>query len=156
MDNKHLNGYIDEERNEIAAEAAAPNHYPTCRYCGKQTIPTAAYESDDIADEAATMACDCAGSREYRYQKEQAEKREKNIAKLKRGIDDIADYLNNRNINITDELHSVLVMAGTAVIDGHVGSATLKFARATVSVSKNGKGVVIIKVAYADGAQIEV
>lgn len=150
MDNKHLNGYIEERDDDIAP------HYPTCCYCGKQTIPTAKYESDAIADEAATMACDCAGAREYRYKKEQAEKREKNIEKLKQGIDDIVEYCENRNINITDELRSVLVNAGIAVIDAHVGSAQLKFARATVSVSKNGKGVVIIKVAYADGAQIEV
>lgn len=82
MSNKHLNGYIKENDDDIYHAT----HYPTCRFCGKQTIPTARYESDADADEAATMACDCYDARQYREQKAQAERREKNIAKLKSSI----------------------------------------------------------------------
>lgn len=37
MSNKHLNGYVDENDDDIYPET----HYPTCRFCGKSTIPTA-------------------------------------------------------------------------------------------------------------------
>ena len=88
MSNKHLNGYVDENDDDIYPET----HYPTCRFCGKSTIPTARYDSDADADEAATMACDCYDARQYREQKAQAEQREKNIAKLKSSINAIQDY----------------------------------------------------------------
>lgn len=69
MSNKHLNGYIDEDDRDIETDAA-PVHYPTCRFCGKQTIPVAHYESDEIADEAATMKCDCYDAQMYRQDKQ--------------------------------------------------------------------------------------
>ncbi len=42
MSNKHLNGYIDEDDRDYDSDAAHV-HYPTCRFCGKQTIPVAPY-----------------------------------------------------------------------------------------------------------------
>lgn len=157
MDNKHLiNGYVDDDLSETETDTTPNVHYPTCRFCGKTMLPTALYASPAIADEATTMACDCAGAHNYRREKEKKEKREKNIIKLQQGIDEIAEYCESRNITITAELNTVLAMAGTAVIDGHIAAVQLKFARATVSISKNSKGVIIIKAAYSAGAQIEV
>lgn len=53
---KHLNGYIEEKDDTF---------YPTCRFCGKQTLPDAPYLSQDEANEAATIRCDCFEAREY-------------------------------------------------------------------------------------------
>ncbi len=52
---KHLNGYIEEKDDTF---------YPTCRFCGKQTLPDAPYLSQDEANEAATIRCDCFEARE--------------------------------------------------------------------------------------------
>ncbi len=46
--------------------------YPTCRFCKQQTLPTAAYPTQDAADEAATITCRCEKAREYQQQLEKA------------------------------------------------------------------------------------
>ena len=152
MSNKHLNGYIKENDDDIYHAT----HYPTCRFCGKQTIPTARYESDADADEAATMACDCYDARQYREQKAQAERREKNIAKLKSSINAVQDYCTEHNIKVGDEFCTLVTNAGVAVIDGIVGAAAFKFSRLSIKLASGNKSAVVIKVTYSDGTQYEV
>ena len=152
MSNKHLNGYVDENDDDIYPET----HYPTCRFCGKSTIPTARYDSDTDADEAATMACDCYDARQYREQKAQAEQREKNIAKLKSSINAIQDYCTEHNIKVGDEFCTLVTNAGVAVIDGIVGAAAFKFSRLSIKLASGNKSAVVIKVTYSDGTQYEV
>lgn len=53
---KQLNSYIEEKDDMF---------YPTCRFCGKQTLPDAPYLSQAEADEAATIRCDCFEARKY-------------------------------------------------------------------------------------------
>ena len=152
MSNKHLNGYIEENDDDIYPET----HYPTCRFCGKSTIPTARYDSDTDADEAATMACDCYDARQYREQKAQAEQREKNIAKLKSSINAIQDYCTEHNIKVGDEFCTLVTNAGIAVIDGIVSAAAFKFSRLSIKLASGNKSAVVIKVTYSDGTQYEV
>ena len=84
MDTRHLNGYVDddgefygnEEIIESIADADTPEtFYPTCRYCGVQTLPDAAYESQEQANEAGTMRCNCYEAKQYQEEKERAERR---------------------------------------------------------------------------------
>ena len=51
--------------DDDADDVAPAIHYPTCRFCGKQTIPVAPYKTDADADEAATLKCDCFDARQY-------------------------------------------------------------------------------------------
>lgn len=152
MSNKHLNGYIEENDDDIYHAT----HYPTCRFCGKETIPTARYKSDAYADEAATMACDCYDARQYREQKAQAERREKNIAKLKSSINAVQDYCTEHNIKVGDEFCTLVTNAGVAVIDGIVGAAAFKFSRLSIKLASGNKSAVVIKVTYSDDTQYEV
>lgn len=152
MSNKHLNGYVEENDDDFYPET----HYPTCRFCGKQTIPTANYDSVAYADEAATMACDCYDARQYREQKAQAERREKNIAKLKSSINAVQDYCAEHNIKVGDEFCTLVTNAGIAVIDGIVGAAAFKFSRLSIKLASGSKSAVVIKVTYSDGTQYEV
>ncbi len=155
MSNKHLNGYIDEDDRDYDSDAAHV-HYPTCRFCGKQTIPVAPYESDEIADEAATMKCDCYDAQMYRQDKQKKELRDKNIAKLRQNINSISDYCDAHNIKLTPELCEIVTAAGIAVIDGIVLSSQFKFARLRLSLSAGSKSAVVIKATYSDGTQFEV
>ena len=76
MGNKIFNGYVEEkddievnkETGEITPENGTDNpsgYYPTCRFCGRQFLPLANYESQAVADEAATIRCDCFDARQY-------------------------------------------------------------------------------------------
>lgn len=159
--NKHLNGYIEENDDVEYETPETPNkktvpHYPTCKFCGAQTIPTAHYESDEIADEAATMKCNCSGARQYQEQVEKAQKRKENIERLKVSLSDFGEYFAARNIEITDALYDYLLITGINVLDGLIASASVKFARIKANFTTNSKGNIVIGFTYSDGAKIEV
>lgn len=166
MKNNPLNGYQPESENYDAREAheATPAPvvnatpcYPTCRFCGKQTIPLAEYESQDAANEAATLQCDCAEARGYQIEVAAAKRREQNIKKLKKALDDIAPYFTKqRGVELTDKLRDLLFNCGVAVLDGNVGKANILVGRVKVAISINNKGAIIIALAYSDGARVEV
>lgn len=40
-------------------------YYPTCRFCGSTELPSGEYDSQEQADEAATIRCECCNAREY-------------------------------------------------------------------------------------------
>ncbi len=114
------------------------------------------YATRADADEAATMACDCYDARQYREQKAQAERREKNIAKLKSSINAVQDYCTEHNIKVGDEFCTLVTNAGVAIIDGIVGAAAFKFSRLSIKLASGNKSAVVIKVTYSDGTQYEV
>lgn len=130
--------------------------YPTCRYCGKQTLPMANYDSQEVADEAATITCDCYDARSYQQELEKKEERQKNIVKLEQSINDFAEYCDKRGAVLTDERHALLLTTGVAVLDGVITSANFKFSRLKVNISQNNKGNIVIGFTYSDGAKVEV
>lgn len=130
--------------------------YPTCRYYKQQTLPTAAYPTQDAADEAATITCKCEKAREYQQVLEKATERDKNITKLRESIDDFAEYCEKRNTELKGELHDLLLVAGISVLDGVVDSVNFKFGRLKVNISTNSKGNIVIGFTYSDGAKVEV
>lgn len=100
---KHLNGYIEEKDDTF---------YPTCRFCGKQTLPDAPYLSQDEANEAATIRCDCFEAREYQEKLRKEKERADNIIKLRQRLDDFSEYSASRGVELTGELHDLLLNVG--------------------------------------------
>lgn len=103
---KHLNGYIEEKDDTF---------YPTCRFCGKQTLPDAPYLSQDEANEAATIRCDCFEAREYQEKLRKEKERADNIIKLRQRLDDFSEYSASRGVELTGELHDLLLNVGIAI-----------------------------------------
>lgn len=130
--------------------------YPSCRFCGAQTLPFANYPTQAAADEAATITCQCTKAKEYQQELERKKERENNINKLNERIDDFATYCENRGVELTDELHHIFVSAGIAVLDGIIGSATFKLYKLKVNISTNSKSNIVIGFTYSDGAKVEV
>lgn len=144
---KHLNGYIEEKDDTF---------YPTCRFCGKQTLPDAPYLSQDEANEAATIRCDCFEAREYQEKLRKEKERADNIIKLRKRLDDFSEYSASRGVELTGELHDLLLNVGIAIIDGQILKANINVGRIKVSISSNSKSVLTICFTYSDGAKLEV
>lgn len=144
---KHLNGYIEEKDDTF---------YPTCRFCGKQTLPDAPYLSQDEANEAATIRCDCFEAREYQEKLRKEKERADNIIKLRQRLDDFSEYSASRGVDLTGELHDLLLNVGIAIIDGQILKANINVGRIKVSISSNAKSVLTICFTYSDGAKLEV
>lgn len=159
-DMKMYNGYVDDDHLYIDEQPAAAGNkgvfFPTCRFCGKQTLPDADYESQETADEAATLHCDCYEARQYQDEMEKVERRRENIARLRQRLDDLMSYCETHNVTLDDGTHDLLLRCGVAVLDGAIGKATINWARLKISFSLNNKGVIIIGYAYSDGGKIEV
>lgn len=175
MKNNPLDGYQpDTDRVDVIADAQehaldksakqtgggnadSSTYYPTCRYCGKQTLPVEKYASEEAANEAATRKCDCEQAREYQAELERAEKREKNISKLRKALDDISVYFTKeRGVEYTDALYDLIFNCGVAVLDEQVAKANLNLGRVKVALSANSKGNIVIALTYSDGARVEV
>ncbi len=172
MTNNPLNGYMPENDAAIAdAQDAIAHHdtqeggsnadpytfYPTCRFCGKQTLPVERYSCAEAANEAATRKCDCPQAREYQAEIEKKEQRAKNIKKLRKALDDIRPYFTKeRGVEYTDALYDLLFNCGVAVLDEQVAKANLNCGRVKVAISTNSKGAIVISLAYSDGARVEV
>lgn len=131
------------------------DYLPSCRFCGKQEFPTAPYESQEVADEAATMHCNCYEARVYQAEMEKRQKREKKIKDLNSALDDFANYCDARSISFEDELRSLVIINGTAVIDGVIGSVTVKWERVRATIKNTSKGDLSIEFAYSDSAKTE-
>lgn len=130
--------------------------YPTCRFCGKQTLPDAPYLSQDEANEAATIRCDCFEAREYQEKLRKEKERADNIIKLRQRLDDFSEYSASRGVELTGELHDLLLNVGIAIIDGQILKANINVGRIKVSISSNSKSVLTICFTYSDGAKLEV
>lgn len=133
-----------------------PAFYPTCRYCGKQSLPDAPYESQEVANEAATMRCDCFDARQYQDEVEKKKRREANIKKLRQRLCDFSDYTAGRNMELSDDLYNFLLNVGINVLDANIAGATIKVGRFTVKFSVGNKSALSIAFTYSDGAKLEV
>lgn len=133
-----------------------PIHYPTCRFCGKQTIPVAPYKTDADADEAATLKCDCFDARRYQDEVERKRQRDENIKKLRQRLCDFSDYTAARNMELAGELYDFLLNVGINVLDANIAGATIKVGRFTVKFSVGNKSALSIAFTYSDGAKLEV
>lgn len=147
----------EDNRDETATDADAPaRYYPACRHCGQIKLPFGMYASQEAANEAATRECNCPEARAYQDEIERKEKREQNIKRLTQRLDDLSEYCENRSVDLDGDLYNCLFNTSIAVLDGIIDTAQLKFARMRVSVSVNGKGNLVIKFTYSDGATVEV
>ena len=131
-------------------------HYPTCRFCGKQTIPVAPYKTDADADEAATLKCDCFDARQYQDEVERKRQRDENIKKLRQRLCDFSDYTAARNMELAGDLYDFLLNVGINVLDANIAGATIKVGRFTVKFSVGNKAALSIAFTYSDGAKLEV
>lgn len=131
-------------------------YFPTCRYCGKQSLPDAPYENQDVANEAATMRCDCFDARQYQDEVERKKRREENIKKLRQRLCDFSDYTATRNMELAGELYDFLLNVGINVLDANIAGATIKVGRFTVKFSVGSKSALSIAFTYSDGAKLEV
>lgn len=166
MSLKHLNGYVDDYDDEREGESKAEGkahdqinaftYYPTCRFCGSPTLPDAAYESQEQADEAATIRCNCFEAKQYQEQLERERQRQNNIIKLRQRLDEFSEYCASRGVDLAGDLHTTIFNAGIAVLDGVVLQVSFKFARMKVSISTNSKNTLVIAFTYSDGAKVEV
>lgn len=168
MDNlKHLNGYVEETDDEVTttdrvnavkaeAKHSRSTYYPTCRFCGSQTLPDATYESQEQADEAATMRCNCVEARIYQDKCEKEKQRQDNINKLRYRLDEFTEYCDGRGVELSGGLYDTIFNAGVAVLDGIIAQASFKFVRMKVNISINSKNVLVIAFTYSDGAKMEV
>lgn len=139
-------------------ENVEPKHYgftPTCRFCG-QTQMQGPYDSQEQANESATMNCDCPDAKAYQAEQERKQKREENIVKLKSRLGELQGYCERRQVDFNGDRYDTLLKIGIDVLDGIIDSATLKFARMKVSVGINNKSNLVIKFTYSDGASLEV
>lgn len=142
----------DDETDDVAPAI----HYPTCRFCGKQTIPVAPYKTDADADEAATLKCDCFDARQYQSEVDRKKEREENIKKLRQRLCDFSAYTTARGMELAGDLYDFLLNVGTNVLDAKVAGATIKVWRFTVKFSVGSKSALSITFTYSDGAKLEV
>lgn len=147
MDNKIYNGYV-EEKDET--------YYPTCHFCGNRMLPDAIYNSQEDADEAAALRCDCFDARKYQDELDRAKKREENIIKLRQRLDDFTDYSNGRGVELAGDLYDLLLSVGTAVLDAKILKATINVGRIKVNFTVGSKSALAICFTYSDGAKLEV
>lgn len=86
-DMKMYNGYVDDDHYYIdeqpAAAAGEAKRYFSRRavFAANRRSPDADYDSQETANEAATLHCDCYEARQYQDEVEKAERRKENIAR---------------------------------------------------------------------------
>ena len=102
------------------------------------------------------MRCNCYEAKQYQEEKERAERREKNIVRLRQRLDDLMSYCETRNVPLADTTHDLLLRCGIAVLDGEIGKATINWARLKISFALNNKDVIVIGYTYSDGGKLEV
>ena len=130
--------------------------YPTCRFCGSEELPVGDYESQEEANEAATLRCKCYEARRYQEELDKKRERDNNIVRLRQKLDDFSAYCDGRGVNLEGDLYDTIFNAGVAVLDGVVLTVSFKFSRMKVTISENSKGILIIAFTYSDGAKVEV
>ena len=148
-ENKHLNGYVEEDYNE-------KTFYPTCPFCGAQELPLAVYGSQQQANEAAAMRCQCVGAREHQAKKRAEEERKENIRKLESNLRHFRTFCETRDTEISDDLFDLLLRIGTDILDDKYESAQVNFGRIKSKFGKNSKGNIVLSFNYAVGSKVEV
>lgn len=131
-------------------------YYPTCPYCGQQQLPDAEYDSQEHANKAAAMVCDCYDAREYQRKEKEKQQRQDNIIRIKQRLDDLQDYCSTRNLELEGDLYDLLHNNAVKVLDDIVACANFKFGRFKVKIAKDSKGVLVISFNYSDAAVVKV
>lgn len=147
---------IKNASREREAKKENALYHPTCRFCGSMELAEGEYDSQEQADEAAMLRCDCKNAREYRDTLKQKKEREENIIKLRQRLDDFSDYCEGRGVDFSGELYNTVFNAGTAVLDSIVQTVTFKFSRIKVTISTNSKDALVIAFTYSDSEKVEV
>ena len=151
---KDMNDIKSASREREAHENSI--YYPTCRYCGSMELAAGEYESQEQANEAATIRCDCKLAKDYQATLKQKKEREENISKLRQRLDDFSDYCEGRGVDFSGELYDAIYNAGVAVLDRIVSNVSFKFARIKVTISTNSKEALVIAFTYSDSEKVEV
>ena len=131
-------------------------YYPTCRFCGSMELAAGEYESQEQANEAATIRCNCIKAREYQDILKQKKEREENVTKLRQRLDAFSDYCEGRGVDFSGELYNTVFYAGISVLDSIVQTASFKFSRIKVTISTNSKDALVIAFTYSDSEKVEV
>ena len=131
-------------------------YYPTCRFCGSMELAAGEYESQEQANEAATIRCNCIKAREYQDILKQKKEREENVTKLRQRLDAFSDYCEGRGVDFSGELYNTVFNAGISVLDSIVQTASFKFSRIKVTISTNSKDALVIAFTYSDSEKVEV
>lgn len=131
-------------------------YYPTCRFCGSMELAAGEYDSQEQANEAATIRCGCVGARDYQNILKQKKEREENVTKLRQRLDAFSDYCEGRGVDFSGELYNTIFSAGVAVLDSIVQTASFKFSRIKVTISTNSKDALVIAFTYSDSEKVEV
>jgi len=114
------------------------------------------YDSQEQANEAATIRCGCVGARDYQNILKQKKEREENVTKLRQRLDAFSDYCEGRGVDFSGELYNTIFSAGVAVPDSIVKTASFKFSRIKVTISTNSKDALVIAFTYSDSEKVEV
>ncbi len=129
--------------------------YPVCKFCGQAAICDREFNSQDEAEEYATMHCSCADAFEYRLHEEKKERREEALNELKSNIDELVDYAQKRGIEINDSVCNLIYECGEQVIDGCVGSTKVTVGTLSVKIKPAGRGIVFAT-SYTESMKKEV
>lgn len=135
---------------------ARPTFYPTCRFCGKQELPVAAYASQADANEAATIRCDCFEARRYQDELDRKKRREDNIIRLRQRLDDFSEYAAGRGKALSGDDLDFLLNVGITVLDGKIDAANINLGRFKIKISVGSKSALSISFSYSDGGKMEV
>ncbi len=120
-----------------------------CKFCGQAILTDKEFTSAEEAIEDATMECKCFDA--HRYQQ-----RTTNIAKLTNAIKQIAEYCENHEIKLDEDIPQILLFNGVAIIDYKISKVSIDIGNKKVAISTNAKGNIIIKFTYADCLKLEV
>ncbi len=129
--------------------------YPVCKFCGQAAICDREFNSQDEAEEYATMHCSCSDAYEYRLDKEKQKRQEEYLNELKSNIDELVDYAQKRGIRINDRMCNLIYECGEQVIDGCVGSTKITVATLSVKITPSQKGIVFAT-SYTESMKREV
>lgn len=153
---------IERRNGEEAVIALAPTteprtfFYPACPYCGQQTIPDREFETQEAANEWAARHCKCPGAQEYQFRVKAVEEREANIKRIKDSLQQFEEYCEARIGELPENLKDYIFNGAIMVLDNEIGKANFNIGRIRVSVSKNGKGNIVIGFTYSDSERREV
>ncbi len=131
-------------------------YYPTCKFCGKQTIPTDEYHSQKDADEAATLACTCSQARDYKYQLDKEAEKAENLIRIKNEMNKVADYCQKRGMELNSSIWQHMIEICNNILNYEITKATIVINKFKITFKAGSKGGVNISYSYADQAKVEI
>jgi hypothetical protein len=130
--------------------------YPTCNYCGQRQFTDDSFDTQEDANEHATLNCGCREAKEYKDERQRKKKREENIKLIKDSIESFKTFCELRKAELTDERQNIIFITATAVLDDMMYSAAVAFANVKVSIKKTGKDKIDLKCTCTDSVTAEV